>query len=65
MQALAMYTTGAAYASFDEEVKGSIAPNRLADMVLLSDDPTRVEAEAIAEISVLKTLIGGRVVWED
>ncbi len=63
-EALAMYTTNAAYASFDEDVKGSIAPGKYADLVLLSDDPTLVEPEAIKEIKVLKTVIGGEVVWE-
>jgi predicted amidohydrolase YtcJ len=63
-EALVMYTTGAAYASFDEPVKGSITPGKYADLVLLSDDPTRVEPEAIKDIRVLKTLIGGDIVWE-
>ena len=63
-QALAMYTTNAAYASHEEGIKGSITPGKLADMVLLSDDPTRVETEAIKDISVEMTVIGGNVVWE-
>ena len=63
-QALALYTTNAAYASFDEAVKGSITPGKLADLVLLSDDPTRVEPEQIKDIKVEKTIIGGEVVWE-
>jgi predicted amidohydrolase YtcJ len=63
-QALAMYTTNAAYASHEEGIKGSITPGKLADMVLLSDDPTSVEAEAIKDISVEMTVIGGNVVWE-
>ena len=63
-QALAMYTTNAAYASHEEDIKGSITQGKLADMVLLSDDPTGVEAEAIKDISVEMTVIGGSVVWE-
>ena len=63
-QALAMYTTNAAYASHEEDIKGSITPGKLADMVLLSDDPTRLEAEAIKDIKVEMTIIGGEVVWE-
>jgi len=41
-QALAMYTTNAAYAAFEEGIKGSLAPGKLADMVVLSNDPTKV-----------------------
>ncbi len=64
LDALALYTTGAAYASYDENVKGSITPGKLADLVLLSDDPTRVPAETIGQIRVLLTIIGGEIVWE-
>ena len=63
-QALALYTSAAAFASFDDAVKGTITPGKLADLVLLSDDPAAVEAEAISEIRVLMTMVGGKVVWE-
>jgi predicted amidohydrolase YtcJ len=63
-KALAMYTVNAAYASFEEEIKGSITPGKLADMVVLSDDPTRVPPERIKDIRVEMTIIGGEVVWE-
>jgi predicted amidohydrolase YtcJ len=64
LEALAMYTKNAAYASYDEQVKGSITVGKYADMVLLSDDLTRVEAEEIKDIKVVTTIIGGEVVWE-
>ncbi|MBN1176791.1 MAG: amidohydrolase [Dehalococcoidales bacterium] len=63
-QALAMYTVNAAYASFEEDIKGSITPGRLADMVVLSDDPSGVAPEKIKDIGVEMTVIGGEVVWE-
>ncbi|MFC2047880.1 amidohydrolase [Chloroflexota bacterium] len=63
-QALAMYTINAAYASFEEGVKGSITQGKLADLVLLSDDPTRVPPEQIKDIKVEMTIIGGKVVYE-
>ncbi len=63
-QALAMYTINAAYASFEEDIKGSITPGKLADMVLLSDDPTKIPPERIKDIKVEMTIIGGKVVWE-
>ena len=63
-QALAMCTINAAYASFEEDIKGSITPGKLADMVILSDDPTRVHPEQIKDIRVEMTIIGGEVIWE-
>lgn len=63
-QALAMYTTNAAYASHEEGIKGSITPGKLADMALISDDPTGVDAEAIKDITVEMTVLDGEVAWE-
>jgi predicted amidohydrolase YtcJ len=61
---LKMYTLNAAYAAHEEKIKGSIAPGKLADMVLLSANPTKVSAEEIKDIRVQMTVIGGKVVWE-
>jgi predicted amidohydrolase YtcJ len=63
-QALALYTIDAAYAAFEEDIKGSISPGKLADMVLLSDDPREVEPEQLKDIKAEMTIIGGEVVWE-
>ena len=63
-EALRMYTLGGAYAAFQEEDKGSIEAGKLADLVLLDEDPTGVEAEGIRNIKARLTVIGGRVVWE-
>jgi predicted amidohydrolase YtcJ len=63
-QALAMYTSSAAYASFEESIKGTIAPGKLADMVILSADPLKAPPEQIKDIRVEMTILGGRVVWE-
>ena len=63
-QALAMYTINAAYASFEEDQKGSITEGKLADLVLLSDDPTGVPPGEIKDIKVEMAIIGGEVVWE-
>jgi predicted amidohydrolase YtcJ len=62
--ALRMYTTGSAYAAFEEDRKGSIEPGKLADLVVLDQDPRAVEPEAIREIKVVQTLVGGRTVFE-
>lgn len=59
-QALYAYTRGSAYASRQEHVKGSIAPGMLADLVVLSEDPTAVSPERIAEVAVLATIVDGQ-----
>ena len=63
-EALRMYTLAGACASFEEQLKGSIEVGKLADMVVLSADPTGVAPEEIKNIQVEKTIIGGEVVWE-
>lgn len=62
-QALKMYTLGAAYAGFEEAVKGSIAPAKLADLVVLSGDPTAVTPRNMRTLEVSMTIIGGDIVW--
>src|ERR1700744_522903 len=58
-QALRAYTSGSAHASRAEHTKGTIAPGRLADLVVLSEDPTAVSPDRIAGLSVLATLVDG------
>jgi len=58
--ALRAYTANAAYATFDEDRKGRIAPGMLADLVLLDRDITAVAPEAIRQVRVLQTVVGGR-----
>ena len=60
-QALRAWTWGSAYASRQEHVKGSIAPGMLADLVVLSEDPTTVAPARIAGLEVLATVVGGQV----
>ena len=63
-EALRAYTYGSAYASYEEAWKGWIGPGTLADLAVLSDDPTRVDPAALADIDVLATVVGGKVVWD-
>jgi hypothetical protein len=58
-QALRAYTSGSAYASHAEHSRGVIAPGKLADLVVLSEDPTAVSPASIAGISVVATLVDG------
>jgi predicted amidohydrolase YtcJ len=63
-QALAAYTTGSAYAEFAEKEKGTLAPGMLADFVVLDHDLTKVEPAAILKTEVLRTVVGGKTVFE-
>ena len=58
------YTIGSAYAEFQEHEKGSITPGKLADMVLLSDDIFSIDPVKIRDVKVLKTIVGGKVIWD-
>ena len=62
-EALKIYTLGGAYASFEENEKGTLEPGKLADMVFLSKDPLSVPPEEIRNIEVEKTVLGGRTVF--
>ena len=63
-EAVEAYTMGSAFAEFQENEKGSITPGKLADMVLLSQDIFDVAPEKIRDTKVVKTIIGGKVLWE-
>jgi predicted amidohydrolase YtcJ len=63
-EAVAAYTMGSAYAEFQEKEKGSITPGKLADLVLLSDDIFSIDPAKIRDVTVLKTIVGGKVVWD-
>ena len=58
-QALYAYTMGGAFASFEEDVKGSISAGKYADFVVLSDDPRSVPAERLSEVFVERTFVDG------
>jgi predicted amidohydrolase YtcJ len=60
-QGLDLMTRAGAYATFEEDRKGTIAPGKLADLVVLSDDPRAVPPDALSEVGVLMTMVGGRV----
>jgi predicted amidohydrolase YtcJ len=62
-QALRGYTYEAAFASFDEDRKGVLKPGMLADMVLIDRDLTAIPPETIRDARILKTIVGGRVVY--
>jgi len=63
-EALRAYTIDAAYASFDEGIKGSIERGKLADLVLIDRDLTRIPPATIRDAKILATIVGGRIVYE-
>ena len=62
-QAIDSYTIHSAHATFEEDVKGRIAPGCLADFVVLGESPFSADAYAIADIPVLATYTGGKCVY--
>lgn len=62
-EALRSYTRHAAWAGFEEDLKGMLSPGKLADMVVLSDDLMSVPEDRIRNVRVEATIVGGRVVY--
>lgn len=62
-EALRIYTINAAYASFEEGIKGSIEAGKLADLVVLSNDLRKIEPSKIKDVRVKTTIVGGKIVY--
>ncbi len=63
-QAIGAYTTGSAYAEFEEKQKGLIVPGMFADLVVLDRDITAVVPQKVLDTHVLRTVVGGKTVYE-
>jgi hypothetical protein len=63
-EALQAYTHGAAYASFSEESLGSLEVGKAADLVVLERNLLEVPPEELAEVRVMATMVGGRMVYQ-
>ena len=63
-QAIRAYTLNGAYASFEEDIKGSISIGKLADLVVLSENLFEIEARNWLDVDVLYTIVGGRIVFQ-
>jgi predicted amidohydrolase YtcJ len=64
-EALLSYTQWNAYAAFEEKDKGTLAPGRLADFVVLSKDLLRCPVDEILQAKVLKTIVGGKIKFQE
>jgi hypothetical protein len=62
--AIRMHTINGAFASFEEDLKGSLEPGKLADLVVLAEDLARVPVKEIRQVPVAMTVTGGRVVYD-
>jgi predicted amidohydrolase YtcJ len=62
-EAVEAYTMGSAFTEFQEREKGSITPGKLADMVILSDNIFDLKPEAIRNVKVQTTIVGGKIVY--
>jgi predicted amidohydrolase YtcJ len=63
-EALRISTINGAYNSHEESIKGSITPGKLADFVVLSDDPHTIEKEKIKDIEIIRTVVGGSTAYQ-
>lgn len=64
-QALRAYTVDSAYASHEEDIKGTLSIGKVADFTVLSDDLLQVPAEALRDVGVGATVVGGEVRFDD
>jgi hypothetical protein len=64
-QALTAYTATAAYAGMADDVRGTLEPGKLADLVILSQDILSIPSDRIAETTVTHTIVGGKLVWPE
>jgi predicted amidohydrolase YtcJ len=63
-EAIRMYTANGAYLTFEENIKGTLEPGKLADMIVLDGDPLTAGAEALLDMKVDLTFLGGKLVYD-
>ena len=63
-EALRLETINNAYTTFEENIKGSIEPGKLADLVVLPEDIMTVQAKSLESMNVLMTMVGGKIVYQ-
>ena len=63
-EALRAYTINAAFASFEEDLKGSLEPGKLADFVVLDNNLFSIKPSEIKDVRVLRTYLGGELIYQ-
>jgi predicted amidohydrolase YtcJ len=63
-EAIRMYTINGAYLTFDEDLKGSLEPGKLADMIIIDRDIMTCPEDDIKDIKVLQTILGGETIYK-
>lgn len=63
-EAIRCYTINGAYATFEEKIKGSLEAGKLADLVILEEDITKVTPHLIKDVPIIATMVGGEFCWE-
>ena len=63
-EALAVNTINGAYNSHEEKIKGSISVGKLADFVMLADDPHTIDPSKIKDIKITRTVVNGKTVYQ-
>ncbi|MFJ8236484.1 amidohydrolase [Ureibacillus sp. NPDC094379] len=64
LEAIKMYTWNGAYASFEEEIKGSIEPGKLADIIILNGSILKEDKTRIKDLQIDATIVDGKIVFE-
>lgn len=63
-EAIRINTLNGAYNSHEESIKGSITAGKLADFVVLADDPHSIAQDKIKDIEIVRTVVGGKTVYQ-
>lgn len=63
LEAIKLYTWNGAFASFDEDVKGSLEAGKLADLVVLNDSILKVDSQNIKDLNVESTILNGEILY--
>ncbi len=64
MDAIRLYTWNGAYLGKEEDIKGSIEPGKLADMIVIDRDILEIPPEEIKDVKVLTTIVDGKIVYQ-